>query len=553
MSEPPLSPPDALPDDLPEAVPDSARRKRLPFVWILPAVVVVVAGFVVIQQKLASGPSIDIDFLSADGLETNKTKIRYKDVDIGDVTDIHVSKDRKKVVVTARVHLDASDYLVDDTRFWVVRPRLAGGNITGLGTLVSGAYISVDVGHSTVERRTFEGLEVPPIVTSDLPGREFILHADDIGSLTVGSTVFYRHISAGQVVAYSLDPGGASVTIKVFIYKPYDNFVTPSTRFWQASGIDMSVDSDGVKLRTESLTSLLEGGVAFQALPSSATSTVAATDSVFALFTDRDRAMRQTDTEVSTFIMYFKGSLRGLSVGAPVDLRGITIGEVKALSVEYERDAGTLRFPVQVDIYPQRIRGRSRLGNHPLGTDDDSNVAGRALVDSLVAHGMRAELKTGNLLTGQKYVALDFHTEVPPEHVGWDAHPAVFPTTAGALDEIQDSVGSIAKKLDKVPFDQISTRLMSTMANLDETLQTANHLLSNVDGTIAPEITATLKEAQGAMKNAKEVLGQDSPLQSDLGSTLLELSRAAKSVSALVDYLERHPESLLRGKPGDTQ
>lgn len=540
-------------DDLPEAVPDPTRRNRLPFAFLLPAIVVIVAGMVVIQQQLARGPNIDINFSSADGLEVNKTKIRYKDVDIGDVTDIHVSKDRKKVVVTARMHRDASDYLVDDTRFWVVRPRVTGGSITGLGTLVSGAFISVDVGHSAVKRRTFDGLEVPPIVTSDLPGREFILHAEDIGSLSVGSTVFYRHIEVGQVVAYSLDPGGASVTIKVFIYQPYDSYVTPSTRFWQASGIDMSLNSDGVKLRTESLTSILEGGVSFQALPSAVTTTVSPADSVFTLFTDRDRAMRQEDTEVSTFVMYFKGSLRGLSAGAPVDLRGITIGEVKGLSVEYDRDSGTLRFPVEVDIYPQRIRGRSRLANHPKGTDDASNIAGRALVDSLVAHGMRAELKTGSLLTGQKFVALDFHTEVPPDHVGWDAHPAVFPTTAGALDEIQDSVGSIAKKLDKVPFDQIGARLISTMANLDETLKTANHLLKNVDGNVAPEITATLKEAQGAMKNAKEVLGQDSPLQSDLGNTLLELSRAAKSVSALVDYLERHPEALLRGKPGDSQ
>jgi paraquat-inducible protein B len=548
MSDMPVPPT----DDLPEAVP-TARRKRLPLAFLLPALVIIVAGIVVIQQQLARGPNIDIDFLSADGLEVNKTKVRYKDVDIGDVTDIRVSKDRKKVIVTARMHRDANDYLVDDTRFWVVRPRVAGGSVTGLGTLVSGAYISVDVGQSTVKRRNFEGLEVPPIVTSDLPGREFILHADDIGSLSVGSTVFYRHIDAGQVVAYALDPGGASVTIKVFIYRPYDAFVTPSTRFWQASGIDMSIDSEGVKLRTESLTSILEGGVAFEALPTAITKTVAAADSVFTLFTDRDRAMRQEDTEVSTFVMYFKGSLRGLSVGAPVDLRGITIGEVKSLSVEYDRDGGTLRFPVEVDIYPQRIRGRSRAAAHPSGTDDASNIAGRALVDSLVAHGMRAELKTGSLLTGQKFVALDFHTEVPPEHVGWDAHPAVFPTTTGALDEIQDSVGSIAKKLDKVPFDQISARLMSTMANLDETLKTANKLLQNVDGNVAPEITATLKEAQGAMKNAKEVLGQDSPLQSDLGSTLLELSRAARSVSALVDYLERHPESLLRGKPGDSQ
>ena len=546
MTEPPVLPP----DDLPRAVADPPRRARLPFVWILPALVIVVAGFVVVQQNLAKGPSIDIYFQGADGIEANKTKIRYKDVDIGDVTDIHVSKDRKKVVVTARIHRDAREYLVEDTRFWVVRPRFTGGSISGLGTLVSGAYIAVDVGRSGAERRNFDGLEVPPIVTADLPGREFVLHAEDIGSLSVGSTVFYRHISVGQVVAYSLDPGGASVTIKVFVYKPYDGYVTANTRFWQASGFDMTVNSEGVSLRTESLASILEGGVAFQALPGT-TAAPAPADTPFTLFTDQERALRQADTEVRTFIMYFSGSLRGLSAGAPVDLRGITIGEVKGLSVEYERDAGRLRFPVEVDIFPQRIRGLGRRGDHPPGVQSDS--AGRALLDSLVAHGMRAELKTGSLLTGQKYVALDFHTDLPRDHVGWDASPPVFPTAAGALDELQDSVANIAKKLEKVPLDQIAVRLMATMATLDDTLKNADRLVRQLDGTIAPQISDTLKEAQGAMKNAKEVLGQDAPLQSDLSATLLELSRAAKSVNALVDYLERHPEALLRGKPGESK
>ncbi len=537
-------------DDLPEAIPDRPRRTRLPLVWILPAMVVIIGAIVVIQQKLAQGPLIDISFADADGLEANKTKIRYRDVDIGDVTDIHVSKDRKKVIVTARIHRDARDYLVDDTRFWVVRPRVTGGGVSGLGTLVSGSYISLDVGHSETRRDEFDGLEIPPIVTSNLPGREYVLHAEDIGSLGVGSTVFYRHISAGQVVAYELDPGGTSVTIKIFVNAPYDAFVTPATRFWQASGIDMSLDADGVRLRTESLSSILEGGIAFQSPPNAPTVPVVAQDTAFTLFTDQERAMRQSDTEVRTFLLYFGGSMRGLSVGAPVDLRGITIGEVKSLSVEYDRKAGTLSFPVEVDIFPQRIRGRNRRPDHAAG--DASEASSRELVDSLVAHGMRAELKTGNLLTGQKYVAMDFHNEVPPERVYWDAHPAVFPTTSGALDEIQDSIGSIAKKLDKVPFDRITARLVTTMTTLDDTLKSADRLVQQVDGTLAPEVTATLKEARGAMQNARGVLAQDAPLQTDLRATLLELSRAAKSMSALVDYLERHPESLLRGKPGDS-
>jgi paraquat-inducible protein B len=548
------------PDDLPTAVPDAPRRWRLPYVWMLPALVVFAGAFIAVREKLAQGTSIEISFRTADDLEPNKTKISYKAVEIGEVTEIHVAKDRQAVIVEARIHGDSRDYLVSDTRFWVVRPRVTGSNISGLGTLVSGAYIGVDVGHSRVPQRRFTGLEVPPIVTSGLPGRQFVLHAGDIGSLTIGSPVFYRHIPAGQVVAYSLDPGGASVTVKVFINSPYDTYVTSATRFWQASGIDMSIDSEGIKLHTESLASILQGGVAFQPVSATASTeapldapvpvgTRVAADTAFPLYTDRERAMRESNVAVQTFVMYFQGSLRGLSVGAPVDLRGINIGEVKRLSVEYDRFAGVLRFPVEVDIFPQHIRGRAQP--HRPGADDLSDASGRSMIDSMVAHGMRAEIKSGNLLTGQKYVAVDVHNDAGPDHVRWDEQPPVFPTATGALDEIQDSIGSIAKKLDKVPFDQISARLVSTMASLDQALKSTDRLMRQVDDSIAPQVNATLKEAQGAMKNAKEVLSQDAPLQNDLGNTLLELSRAAKSVSALADYLQRHPESLIRGKPAD--
>jgi paraquat-inducible protein B len=537
-------------DDLPSAVPVRSRWSRVSLIWILPVVVILAGIFVVIHEKLAQGTSIEIRFHNAEDLEANKTKIRYKDVEIGDVRDIHVSKDRKEVIVTAMIHRDASEYLVDDTRFWVVRPRISAAGVTGLGTLVSGAYISVDVGKSAIRSRHFVGLDVPPIVTSDLPGREFVLHADDLGSLDIGSLVFYRHITAGQVVGYALDPAGAGVTLKIFVNAPFDAYVTDGARFWQASGIDMSINSDGVKLRTESLTSILQGGVAFRALPGSAR-TEAPSDTTFTLYPDEDRAMRPTETEIRTFVMYFNGSLRGLSPGAPVELHGIAVGEVKSVDVEYDRDAGDLRFPVTVDIYPQRIRGRKARGVQP-PAGNDPGTSSRKLVDSLVAHGLRAELKTGNLLTGQKYVDLDMHADAPEEKVWWNEPPWVFPTVSNGLDEFQDSMGSIARKLNKVPFDQISYRLLSTMTSLEQTLKSTDQLMRHVDGSIAPQVEATLAEAQAAMKNAKDLLAQDAPLQSDLGATLLQLSRAAKSVTALVEYLERHPESLLRGKPGDS-
>ncbi|HEY0746058.1 MAG TPA: MlaD family protein [Steroidobacteraceae bacterium] len=535
-------------EDLPAAVPARSLWGRLPLIWILPAVVVLVGGFVVIREKLNQGTSIEIRFANADGLEVNKTRVRYKDVEIGEVTDIVVSDDRKGVIVTADIHRNARSYLIEDTRFWVVRPRISGAGVTGLATLVSGAYISVDVGHSQVKRDHFVGLETPPIVTADLPGREFVLHADDLGSLDIGSSVFYRHITAGQVVGYALDPGGGGVTIQVFINAPFDTYVTSSTRFWQASGIDMSVSANGVKLHTESLASILEGGVAFGSLPGGAIARVAP-DALFTLYEDQDRAMRPSETEIRAFVLYFGGNLRGLSAGAPVELHGITVGEVKSVDVEYDQGAGALAFPVVVEMYPQRLRGRMQRVGRTAPAREPSESASRAMIDNLVSHGLRAELKTGNLLTGQKFVELDVHQDAPKDRVAWMEQPAVFPTISSGLDDIQDSVGVIAKKLSKVPFERLSGRLITAMDSLDQTLKSADHMLQNVDGNLAPQVQATLAEAQGALKNARELLGRDAPLENDLGSTLLQVSRAAKSISALVDYLERHPESLLRGKP----
>jgi paraquat-inducible protein B len=528
-------------EDLPAAVPSHSRWGRLPLVWILPAIVVLAGAFVVVREKLAQGTTVEISFENAEGLDTNKTKVRYKEVEIGEVSDIRVAPDRKQVLVTARINRNAMEYLVSDTRFWVVRPRVSGAGISGLGTLVSGAYIAVDVGHSTARRDRFVGLEVPPIVTAGLPGREFVLHATNLGSLGIGSSVFFRHILAGQVVGYALDPGGTGVSIEVFINAPFDVYVTDATRFWQASGVDMSVTSDGVKLRTESLTSILEGGVAFQTL-AGVTASQAAADTAFTLYEDQDRALRPTESEVRPFVMYFGATLRGLSAGAPVELQGITVGEVKSVDVVYDQRAGTLAFPVVVDLYPQRLRGR---GQHA----DESGS--RAMIDNLVAHGLRAELKSGNLLTGQQFVSLDMHRDAPRERVAWTAQPAIFPTISSGFDDIQEAVGNIAKKLSKVPFDQLSYRLMNAMASLDQTLKSTDRLMQNIDSNLAPQAQATLAEAQAALKNAKELLDQDAPLENDLGSTLLQVSRAAKSLSALAEYLQRHPESLLRGKPAD--
>ncbi|MET3107770.1 paraquat-inducible protein B [Oxalobacteraceae bacterium GrIS 2.11] len=532
--------------EIPTAVKKTRGKRKFPLIWIIPILTALIGAWLVVQNIRNEGPTITIRFNNAEGIEPGKTKIRYKDVDIGLVKAVDVSKDRRQVILTAKLVKQADDYLVSDTRFWVVRPHISAGVVSGLSTILSGPYIGVDIGKSQERSTDYAGLEIPPIVTDNTAGREFVLHSTEIGSLDVSAIVTYRRIGVGQVVGYVLDPSGKSVTIKIFVNAPYDQFVTANTKFWHASGLDLSFDANGLKLETQSLGSLIQGGLAFQTPDDLEEGPRAVKDQEFTLFLDRDHAMRLPDLEVRRFAIYFKDSLRGLSVGAPVDFHGITIGEVKTIGVEYLKKEGLFRFPVEINIYPDRMRARTLGEQVPQNMRDNEN---RLLTEKLVSSGMRAQLKTGNLLTGQLYVSLDFYPEARKETIDWKHKPPVIPSINGGLGELQESVASILKKVDKIPLDQLSGDLQRALKQLTQTLADSDHLIQQVDTDLAPELKATLAEARGTLVKAQNTLNADSPLQSDLRETLKQVSKSARAIADLADYLDRHPDSLIRGKP----
>ena len=294
----------------------------------------------------------------------------------------------------------------------MVRPRIAGSQISGLGTLVSGSYIGVDIGKSTKRKRKFTGLETPPIVTADLPGLELVLRGEDLGSLDIGSPVYFRRVQVGQVMAFALDKDGNGVTLRIFVQSPYDRYVTANTRFWQASGIDLTLDAAGIKVQTESLVSILLGGIAFQTPPGAPPAAAAEKDALFTLFADQTTAMKRPVREIATFVIYFGESLRGLSPGAPVDWSGVVIGEVKSIDAEFDPEKKEFRFPVEIEFYADRLRERYRRPRARTTSDER-----KALLDGLVARGFRAQLKSGNLLTGQLFVALDTFPGASPATV----------------------------------------------------------------------------------------------------------------------------------------
>ncbi|MEY4562864.1 MAG: hypothetical protein RLZZ618_2141 [Pseudomonadota bacterium] len=553
-SQPPTQPPTEPPDD--DDADDDAERSALPLplrrrwrgpslIWLVPIVALALGVSLLVRALLSTGPTVTIDFRTADGLRPGQTEVRYKEVVVGRVEAVSLSDDRNLVHVTVRLDRSVANIAVDDTRFWVVKPRIDIGGVSGLETLFSGAYIGVDAGISKEDRRHFEGLQGPPYVLRGEPGRSFVLRTKDLGSLDVGSPLYYRRTRVGRVVGYKLDPVADQLAVQIFVESPYESLVNAQTRFWNASGVDLTVNANGLTLNTQTLASVLSGGVAFERLPEYTGLPPAKDGSSFALYADRKTAIAPIDGEPRRVRMVFDQTVRGLSVGAPIDFLGIEIGSVKAITLNYDRKQQ--RFPIEVvaDIYPLRLGAVREAIKDTAPSDEARDVA---LLKRLVDGGLRAQARTGNLISGQMYVALDFMPN--PKRATLDTSGPVpgIPTVPGTLSEVQPQIAEIVNKINKIPFDDIGRNLNGTLGQASEAIK-----------KLSPEAQKALSEVQRTLQSAQESLGRmdrnllepSAPIQRNAEQTLIDLQRAAQSLRTLTDYLERHPESLLRGKPDD--
>ncbi|MBC8731478.1 intermembrane transport protein PqiB [Paraburkholderia sp. UCT2] len=521
--------------------PDIKPRKRwIPsLIWLVPLICALIGVALVVKSVTDKGPTVTVTFSNAEGMEAGKTKVKYKDVEIGSVQAVALSKDLQHVIVTIELTKQAEKFASRGTRFWVVRPRVGANGISGLGTLLSGAYIGVDVGQSSERQTAFVGLESPPIVTSGQPGHQYTLRGDSLGSVDIGAPIFYHRVRVGQVVGFSLDPNGTGVIVNVFVNAPFDQYVGTNTRWWHASGVDLRLDSNGLKLNTQSLATVVVGGLAFQSPPGQDAGQPAAEKAVFRLASDESDAMREPDGAPLNVVMRFNQSLRGLSVGAPVDLRGIALGQVTDIGIEYNEKEKSFSMKVSMALYPDRL---SRRSNEALPAPNSQG--GHELLENLVMEGMRGQLRTGNLLTGQLFVALDMFPKAPRASVDVHRNPIELPTVPNTLDELQVQIADIARKLNQVPFDKIG-------ANLNGALENANKLFGHMDTEVVPQARDTLAAAQKTFSTAETTLRQTAPLQSDIQDAMQEMTRTLQSLNALADYLERHPQALLFGKKGD--
>ena len=526
------------------------RRSRLSVIWLIPVVALAIAGWLGLRTVREQGPIVTLQFNGADSLVAGQTRVRHKAVELGQVESISLTDDMARVLVRVRMTREATPYLTNQARFWVVRPRLSSGSLAGIETLVSGSYIEMDPGGRDGEAKTnFVGLEQPPGVRSGEPGRTFVLKADRIGSLGPGAPVFYRDVTVGEVLGYDLGGGVGPVTIRVFVRAPFDGFVRAGSVFWNASGLSVQIGADGVRVELASLQAVLNGGVAFSN-PQEGTNPASA-DEVFTLYPSNSEAVAAGYTNRLLFVTYFTSPVRGLAVGSAVEFLGIQVGTVRDVRLVIDDASGTARVRVGFEVQPERIVSAEQSSKGPL-----------EVARKMVRNGLRAQTKTASYLTGQLVLAVDFVQGAAPAELVVDGKDWVLPSVGGGLDNILTAVSGISAKLDRLPIEQIAGNLNITLQSAAGAMGSIQELVRKTDAGLTPalkrlpEIAQALQEASvragRTFASIEGSYGQSSQFSRELERAMTQVGDTARSIRILADYLDRHPEALVRGRGGVT-
>jgi paraquat-inducible protein B len=544
-------------------VPQAAtgRSRRFSIIWLVPLVAVAIGGWLAWDTLSKEGPTITISFDSGEGLQPGQSQLKYKDIVFGTVKSLELAPDRTHVIVTIATTSRAEPLLTEGTEFWVVKPRLFAGNVSGLETLLSGSYVGMlPAAKAGKGQRDFVGREDPPVIAAHVPGRTFLLKSKRIGAVSVGSPIFFRDLNVGEVLGWDIADMAEYVTIHAFVRAPYDSYVHDQTRFWNASGVSVKLGGTGVEVQMESFKALLLGGVAFDTPEAEIHAAAAPENHVFPLFSDRETANTASYTRRISAISYFPGSVSGLAPGAAVTMHGLKVGEVTGVRLTYDVAKDAIMAPVRYEVEPERIVG---VGKRVFQTDAEA-------VGALLKRGLRASLQSASLITGQQNVALEFVTDAPPAEVSMDGPDFVVPATeGGGFSGLTASATELLNKVNTMPFDQIGKNLDGILKSVNDAAQgpqmkkaltdltamigSAQGMIQRLDTKQLPELVSglqkTLASANKLVLSLDSGYGDNTKFNRDLDRLMVQANDAVRSIRALSDLLARHPEALIKGRP----
>jgi paraquat-inducible protein B len=544
------------------------RSRRVSTIWIVPLVAIAIGVWLAWDTLSKEGPTITISFDSGEGLQAGQSQLKFKDIVFGTVKSLTLTPNHARVLVRVATTRQAEPLLTDKTIFWVVRPRISLGSVSGLSTLLSGSYIGMLPQTGGTRQNHFVGNEEPPVLQANVPGRIFLLKADRLGSISQGSPIYYRDLVAGEVLGWDFADMAESVSIRAFVRAPFDGYVHDETRFWNASGLSVKLAGAGVQVQLESLQALLLGGIAFDTPTTDSHAPPTPANHVFPLFADRDAAANADYSRRIPVVSYFPGSVRGLGPGSEVTMHGLKVGQVTDVRLMYDRAKDAIVAPVHYLIEPERILG--------IGVKDVFKTPAEA-ADVMVKRGLRATLQSASLITGQQEVGLVFDPKAPPATVTMEGPNFVLPSVGGGgFASLEASATDLLNQLNTIPFTQMGQQLTSILGGLNDAttspemrqslkdlaamIANTNDMVRSLNKDLAPatqQLPALTAGLQRTLTNTNKLLmsldnayGDNTSFNRELERLLRQTNEAMSSLSALADLLTRHPEALIKGRPG---
>lgn len=541
------------------------HRRRIPLVWIVPVLTAMIGGWLAWDTYSKRGPTITVSFDTAAGLTAGQSQLKYRNVVMGTVRSITIPPDLSKVVVTIETTREAEPLLNDKTIFWVVKPQLFAGNISGLETILSGSYIGM---RPQVEggkpQRDFVGQQDPPVLQASAKGTTYRLDTHRLGSISLGAPIFFRDIEVGTVLGWDLHDLATRVSIHAFVRAPFDRYVHEDSKFWNASGLSVTLGAKGIDVQMESLRALLLGGIAFDTSHETQ-QPVAKAEQRFPLYSNIEEAKATGFGRQFHLVSYFPGSVAGLARGADVTFHGLKVGEVTEVGLYFDPQLDRVVVPVHYRVEAGRVNNVARLQGGSV----------EQLAEQMIRRGLRATLEAPSLLTGQKIVALQIVPDAKPADLRKAGEYYVIPAAeVGGFDSIVGAASELLTRINRIDFDRIGRSISAAASGLDETINgpqlkttlralekamvDVQDIARKLDTDATPalrRLPAIAQELQDAVTKASKLIGSvdqgygsQSKFHRDLDRLIPQLTDTARSIRALADLLSRHPEALIKGR-----